>query len=70
MSSFINVTSLFTCADVSSVPFAAKYGVDPGQCVEVVRHVKSECPNLVFAGLMTIGMKDYSSTPENFKVIR
>jgi PLP dependent protein len=27
------------------------------------------CPNLVFSGLMTIGMLDYSSTPENFKVI-
>lgn len=30
--------------------------------------MKLACPHLIFSGLMTIGMKDYSSTPENFKV--
>jgi uncharacterized pyridoxal phosphate-containing UPF0001 family protein len=51
------------------VCFAAKFGVDPSGCVELAKHVKLNCPNLVFSGLMTIGMLDYSSTPENFKVI-
>ena len=47
---------------------AAKSGIDPSGCVELVKHVKLHCPNLEFSGLMTIGMPDYSSTPENFKV--
>ncbi|XP_072996858.1 uncharacterized protein [Typha latifolia] len=47
----------------------SKYGVDPSGCVELAKHVKMGCPNLVFSGLMTIGMLDYSSTPENFRVI-
>lgn len=34
-----------------------------------MKHVKLGCPNLIFAGLMTIGMLDYSSTPENFEVM-
>lgn len=48
--------------------FPAKFGVEPSGCVELAKHVKLNCPNLVFSGLMTIGMLDYSSTPENFKV--
>ncbi|WOK97291.1 hypothetical protein Cni_G05999 [Canna indica] len=44
----------------------SKFGVDPSGCVQLVKHVKLECPNLIFSGLMTIGMLDYSSTPENF----
>lgn len=51
------------CASV-----AAKSGVDPSGCVGLARHVKMSCPNLEFSGLMTIGMLDYSSTPENFRV--
>lgn len=47
---------------------AAKSGLNPSECVEFVKHVKQQCPNLVFSGLMTIGMPDYTSTPENFKV--
>lgn len=47
---------------------AAKSGIDPSGCVELAKHVKLRCPNLIFSGLMTIGMRDYSSTPENFKV--
>jgi hypothetical protein len=53
----------------NSCYFAAKFGVDPSGCVGLAKHVKISCPNLVFSGLMTIGMLDYSSTPENFKVI-
>ncbi|CAM0885158.1 unnamed protein product [Alopecurus aequalis] len=45
----------------------SKSGIDPSRCVELAKHVKLACPNLIFSGLMTVGMKDYSSTPENFK---
>jgi uncharacterized pyridoxal phosphate-containing UPF0001 family protein len=48
---------------------SAKSGIDPSRCVELAKHVKLACPNLIFSGLMTIGMKDYSSTPVNFKVV-
>ncbi|XP_065012127.1 uncharacterized protein LOC135641057 isoform X1 [Musa acuminata AAA Group] len=47
----------------------SKFGVDPSYCVQLVKHVKLGCPNLIFAGLMTIGMLDYSSTPENFETL-
>eukprot|EP00850_Spirogloea_muscicola_P010786 SM000064S19808 [mRNA] locus=s64:489049:493809:- [translate_table: standard] len=47
----------------------SKFGVEPAECLELVRHVHSGCPNLVFAGLMTIGMLDYSPKPECFKVL-
>lgn len=48
----------------------SKSGVEPSGCVELAKHVKLGCPNLIFSGLMTIGMLDYSSTPENFKTMR
>ncbi|XP_059662461.1 uncharacterized protein LOC132308406 [Cornus florida] len=47
----------------------SKSGVDPSGCLELVKHVKLGCPNLEFSGLMTIGMPDYSSTPENFRTL-
>ncbi|ONK81480.1 uncharacterized protein A4U43_C01F29580 [Asparagus officinalis] len=47
----------------------SKYGIEPSGCVELAKHVKLSCPNLIFSGLMTIGMLDYSSTPENFKTL-
>ncbi|KAA8515534.1 hypothetical protein F0562_018855 [Nyssa sinensis] len=47
----------------------SKYGIDPSGCVELVKHVSLGCPNLQFCGLMTIGMLDYTSTPENFKTL-
>ncbi|KAM0898024.1 hypothetical protein ACQ4PT_022192 [Festuca glaucescens] len=47
----------------------SKSGIDPSRCVELAKHVKLACPNLIFSGLMTIGMKDYSSTPVNFKTL-
>ncbi|XP_019168698.1 PREDICTED: proline synthase co-transcribed bacterial homolog protein-like [Ipomoea nil] len=46
-----------------------KSGVEPDGCVRLVKHVTSSCPNLEFHGLMTIGMPDYTSTPENFKTL-
>ncbi|KAK8915937.1 hypothetical protein KSP39_PZI022996 [Platanthera zijinensis] len=48
----------------------SKNGVEPSGCVELAKHVRLGCPNLIFSGLMTIGMLDYSSTPENFKSLR
>ncbi|XP_042519497.1 pyridoxal phosphate homeostasis protein-like isoform X2 [Macadamia integrifolia] len=47
----------------------SKAGVEPSGCVELAKHVKLGCPNLEFSGLMTIGMPDYTSTPENFKTL-
>ncbi|GMH26875.1 hypothetical protein Nepgr_028718 [Nepenthes gracilis] len=47
----------------------SKFGVEPRGCVELVKHVSLNCPNLEFCGLMTIGMLDYTSTPENFKTL-
>ncbi|BAT87488.1 hypothetical protein LR48_Vigan09g205200 [Vigna angularis] len=46
----------------------SKFGVEPAVCVDLVKHI-TNCPNLEFSGLMTIGMLDYSSTPENFKML-
>ncbi|KAJ7963767.1 Pyridoxal phosphate homeostasis protein [Quillaja saponaria] len=48
---------------------ASKSGVDPPSCLELAEYVKLRCPNLVFSGLMTIGMPDYTSTPENFRTL-
>ncbi|KAL2930302.1 Pyridoxal phosphate homeostasis protein [Bienertia sinuspersici] len=47
----------------------AKFGVEPSGCVDLAKHVCLNCPNLEFCGLMTIGMLDYTSTPENFKTL-
>ncbi|KAL9243496.1 hypothetical protein vseg_017375 [Gypsophila vaccaria] len=47
----------------------SKFGVEPSGCVDLARHVHLNCPNLEFSGLMTIGMLDYTSTPENFKTL-
>lgn len=47
----------------------SKSGIDPSDCVELAKHVKLGCPNLIFSGLMTIGMRDYSSNPENFEAL-
>ena len=49
---------------------AAKYGVQPSECVPLVQFVRSSCSHLTFAGLMTIGMPDYSSKPQNFEVLQ
>ena len=46
----------------------SKYGVDPGDTLPLCQHVHQECHSLRFAGLMTIGMADYTSRPENFQV--
>ncbi|GMH24994.1 hypothetical protein Nepgr_026837 [Nepenthes gracilis] len=48
---------------------SSKSGVNPSDCVELAKHVNFGCPNLKFCGLMTIGMPDFSSTPENFQAL-
>ncbi|KAL0321114.1 UNVERIFIED_CONTAM: Pyridoxal phosphate homeostasis protein [Sesamum radiatum] len=40
----------------------SKSGVEPVGCVDLVKHISMNCPNLEFCGLMTIGMPDYTST--------
>ena len=49
----------------------SKSGVEPGEAaVELARHIASDaCPNLKLSGLMTIGMPDYTSRPENFECL-
>ncbi|KAI7835585.1 hypothetical protein COHA_010507 [Chlorella ohadii] len=47
----------------------SKYGVEPQDCVALARHIQQGCSNLRLAGLMTIGMPDYSSRPENFQCL-
>ncbi|GLC39504.1 hypothetical protein PLESTF_001853800 [Pleodorina starrii] len=47
----------------------SKYGVEPGECVQLAAHIAKSCPHLRLAGLMTIGMPDYSSRPENFQCL-
>lgn len=47
----------------------SKYGVEPPSVVELAAHVARNCPHLKLAGLMTIGMPDYSSRPENFECL-
>uniref|UniRef100_A0A1D1ZTU3 Pyridoxal phosphate homeostasis protein n=2 Tax=Auxenochlorella protothecoides TaxID=3075 RepID=A0A1D1ZTU3_AUXPR len=45
----------------------SKFGVSPGEsCIGLARHIHQQCPGLKLVGLMTIGMADYSSRPENF----
>lgn len=46
-----------------------KYGVEPGECVALARHIHEACKHLRLAGLMTIGQPDYSSRPENFSCL-
>jgi uncharacterized pyridoxal phosphate-containing UPF0001 family protein len=47
----------------------SKYGVDPPAAAPLAGHIAKNCPHLKVAGLMTIGMPDYSSRPENFECL-
>lgn len=44
----------------------SKYGVEPKDCTQLAKHISHNCKHLTLAGLMTIGMPDYTSKPENF----
>lgn len=57
---------VFVQVNTSSEP--QKGGVDPDACVPLVSHVKDECPNLKFQGLMTIGA--YGVVASQFFVVR
>eukprot|EP00877_Chromochloris_zofingiensis_P007116 jgi/Chrzof1/2658/Cz11g24060.t1 len=46
-----------------------KHGVEPSECVDLAKHIHECCKNLRLAGLMTIGMPDYTSVPENFRCL-
>ena len=46
-----------------------KNGVEPSEAVALAELITTECPNLRFAGLMTIGQPDYTSRPENFETL-
>jgi len=45
-----------------------KSGVEPksDDLIALPKHIKENCKSLIFGGLMTIGMPDYTSRPENF----
>ncbi|KAA3452916.1 proline synthase co-transcribed bacterial-like protein [Gossypium australe] len=62
-----NPLKIFVQVNTSGEP--SKSGIDPSGCVRLAEHVKSHCPHLEFSGLMTIGMPDYTSTPENFRTL-
>mmetsp|Transcript_25227 Transcript_25227/g.42268 ORF Transcript_25227/g.42268 Transcript_25227/m.42268 type:complete len:245 (-) Transcript_25227:163-897(-) len=47
----------------------SKFGVGPEECVNLCKHVHAECQHLNLTGLMTIGMPDYTSRPENFQCL-
>ena len=45
----------------------SKSGCEPTECVDLVGHVVSSCPNLRVAGLMTIGAYEVDPTPTFFQ---
>lgn len=47
----------------------SKSGVEPGEVVDLATHVVDHCKHLKLAGLMTIGMPDYTTRPENLKCL-
>ena len=56
-------------AQVNTSGEESKYGVEPGGCTALARHIWEQCRHLRLAGLMTIGQPDYTSRPENFQVL-
>uniref|UniRef100_A0A803QCB6 Pyridoxal phosphate homeostasis protein n=1 Tax=Cannabis sativa TaxID=3483 RepID=A0A803QCB6_CANSA len=67
--SSLSMNPLKVLVQVNTSGEPSKSGVDPSGVVELAKHVKLHCPNLQFSGLMTIGMPDYTSTPENFRTL-
>lgn len=58
--------ALLFCRKVNTSGEESKFGVEPADCVALAQHIAASCKSLRLAGLMTIGMPDYSSRPENF----
>ena len=48
----------------------SKHGVEPGAAVVDLAKIVRDAEHLRFEGLMTIGMPDYTSRPENFECLR
>ena len=48
-------TPLNVFVQVNTSEEAQKGGVAPDACIDLVKHVRAECPQLSFVGLMTIG---------------
>jgi len=49
----------------------SKSGVEPGlETVALCKFIAQQCPSLNLRGLMTIGMPDYTSKPENFECLQ
>lgn len=47
-----------------------KSGTEPGEAtVALAKYIAQDCPLLQLKGLMTIGMPDYTSRPENFECL-
>lgn len=44
----------------------SKHGVAPSDAPALATHIAASCPALTVRGLMTIGMPDYTTRPENF----
>ena len=63
-------TILMTVRRIVSFDVVAKSGVAPSGLVGLVKHIRENCPNLNFKGLMTIGAIDNTDDieNENFKV--
>ncbi|CAD2220819.1 alanine racemase [Angomonas deanei] len=47
----------------------SKSGIEPAAVTELATHIHTKCDKLILQGLMTIGMPDYSSKPENFECL-
>jgi pyridoxal phosphate enzyme (YggS family) len=48
----------------------SKFGVEPGDALALAKHIQTSCGSLKLEGLMTIGMPDYTSRPENFDALK
>ena len=62
-------SSLKVLVQVNTSGEETKFGVEPSDCLALARHILGQCPGLSFGGLMTIGMPDYTSKPENFECL-
>eukprot|EP00759_Apiculatamorpha_spiralis_P028070 PhF_6_TR30609/c1_g1_i2/m.45062/K06997/yggS, PROSC; PLP dependent protein len=63
----VPATTLDVFIQVNTSGEDTKNGVEPGApVIELAKYITTECKRLRLKGLMTIGMPDYTSKPENF----
>eukprot|EP00823_Brevimastigomonas_motovehiculus_P006169 TRINITY_DN4988_c0_g1_i1.p1 TRINITY_DN4988_c0_g1~~TRINITY_DN4988_c0_g1_i1.p1 ORF type:complete len:322 (+),score=75.05 TRINITY_DN4988_c0_g1_i1:56-1021(+) len=48
----------------------SKFGVEPNECLPLVRHVVASCSRLEFIGLMTIGRYDPTPQPKCYQALK